>query len=196
MTPLRYWPIPICSATFVASVVLFITRSYRRRKSVLHRSIEFKIRPGDGKSLGVGVCVFILSPEKHPGCVLLGRRQGSDGAGTYALPGGHLEFGESVIACAERETLEETALKLVGTCCVGLVNAVEKDDDYHYVTPVCIGYTNEEPINLEPNKCDGWSWERWDSPDFPAPLFSGLRKLREAGYNPTLTPPPKVVVYE
>ncbi len=43
--------------------------------------------------------------------ILLGQRKGAHGAGTWATPGGHLEFGESVKACATRELLEETGLK-------------------------------------------------------------------------------------
>ena len=46
------------------------------------------------------------------GKILLGQRKNAHGEGTWAFPGGHLEFGESLEACAAREVLEETGLVL------------------------------------------------------------------------------------
>ncbi len=54
--------------------------------------------------VGVGVIVI------RNGGILLGKRIGSHGAGTWALPGGHLEYAERIEDCAAREVLEETGL--------------------------------------------------------------------------------------
>lgn len=134
----------------------------------------------------VGVGVFLLN-SRHPGKILLGKRKGSDGSGTYALPGGHLEFGEDYATCAAREVLEETNLTMKN-CWFGTVdNSVDVSVNYHYVTIFMVGEVTdpEECKNLEPDKCEGWSWVDWhDHQHFPGPLFTGLRNVRTSNYSP------------
>jgi ADP-ribose pyrophosphatase YjhB (NUDIX family) len=58
--------------------------------------------------VGLGVLIF------KEGKVLLGKRKHADGLGDgeYAGTGGHLEYMESIEACAKRETLEECGLEI------------------------------------------------------------------------------------
>jgi len=125
----------------------------------------------------VGVGVFILSSSstqstKTNPLFLIGRRLNAHGSGTWALPGGHLEFGESIEECACREVLEETGLKLDR----GSVRFLSATDDFmpnevakegqvkgkHYITMFMVGRREneeQEAKNLEVNKCEGWECE-------------------------------------
>jgi len=132
----------------------------------------------------VGVGVFVTSPS-HPGCVLLGKRRGSAGAGTWALPGGHLEQGESWEECAARETLEETSLVVDRVRVATVLNVVDRETDYHYVVVfmAATAAAGAEPINAEPDKCEGWQWFDWHG-ELPSPLFRPLQECRELGFDP------------
>ncbi len=54
--------------------------------------------------------------------------------GTYALPGGHLDFGESFEQCAAREVKEETGLNVQDVRFLTATNTVFGDAGKHYVT--------------------------------------------------------------
>ena len=157
---------------------------------------EFRIQAafnGRAKNtFGVGCGVFVTS-KAHPGCVLLGKRKGSTGEGLWALPGGHLEFAEALKQCATRELAEETGIsKTWNERVVFWDNAVDAEAGYHYVIAFVRVETSEEPKNMEPDKCEGWHWCKWDGSsgggelEFPRPeeLFLGLRNVRDRGLTP------------
>jgi 8-oxo-dGTP diphosphatase len=51
----------------------------------------------------VGVAILITEDDR----VLLMKRKGIHGTGTWSTPGGHLDFGDTPEQCAARETKEE-----------------------------------------------------------------------------------------
>ncbi len=125
----------------------------------------------------IGVGVIIKNGEK----ILLGRRLGSHGAGTWGLPGGHLDEGESVEQCARRETIEETGLQVGDVKPQGFSDTVFEELQKQYITLFveAASYTGEPQV-CEPDKCDEWRW--CDVDDLPQPLFVPLQSFIEQGY--------------
>jgi 8-oxo-dGTP diphosphatase len=125
----------------------------------------------------VGVAVFIIDK----GRILLGKRKGSHGAGSWATPGGHLEFGESVEDCARREVLEETNLTLKNLRLGPFTNNVFESEKRHYVTLFVLAAPASDALKtMEPRKCEGWLWFEWSS--LPEPLFAPIVTLRTQGF--------------
>ncbi|TPX16361.1 uncharacterized protein E0L32_004010 [Thyridium curvatum] len=112
-----------------------------------------------GSAVGIGVLV-----RDCEGRVVLGKRKASIGKGEWGFPGGHLEYGESIFECAERETLEETGLKVKGVKTIGVTSTVFPELQKHYITLFVLCEREDEkqePELLEPEKCEGWSWLTW-----------------------------------
>lgn len=123
--------------------------------------------PADQVRVGVGAFILSSSSSQNPQnpTFLIGKRLGSHGAGTYALPGGHLEFGESPEECAAREILEETGLQVKNVRFLTATNDVLREDRKHYVTMfvVCERVSEEEEARvMEVDKCEGWEWSEWE----------------------------------
>lgn len=133
-------------------------------------------RPVPEPIVRVGVAVIV----RRGALVLMGKRKGSHGAGTWSFPGGHLEFGETVFQCASRELEEETGLSLASPRKLTFTNDIFSVEDKHYVTLYVEGDNyDEEPTVKEPDKCEKWCW--FAAP--PSPLFLPVQNLINSGFN-------------
>lgn len=122
--------------------------------------------------IGLGVLVF-----NHSNQILLGKRKNAHGASSWAPPGGHLEFGESLEECAIREVLEETDLVIETPTFIAITNDIFKEENKHYVSILMKANVDEYQVvqNLEPHKVEDWQW--FSLQELPEHLFLPLKQL-------------------
>ena len=119
--------------------------------------------------VGLGIVVV------RDGKVLIGERTGNHGSGTFMLPGGHLEHGETFEEGGRREVEEECGLKNV---LIKGVISLGNDRDYgkHYISIGLLAESVEgEPYDAEPEKSRNWKW--YDPKDVPDNVFSPSKKI-------------------
>jgi 8-oxo-dGTP diphosphatase len=116
--------------------------------------------------VGVGVLIF------KDGKILLGARKSSHGAGEFAGPGGHLEFGETFEECAMRETREETGIEITNLRVICLSNLLMWEGKHYVDIGIVADWKSGEPQLCEPEKCDGWDW--YDSEKLPPTAFKNV----------------------
>ncbi|HEY8999281.1 MAG TPA: NUDIX domain-containing protein [Candidatus Saccharimonadales bacterium] len=96
------------------------------------------------------------------GKILLGKRKNCYGAGSWGLPGGHLEFNERLVDCICREIKEElgATVKPVQLKLVGISEGVHAPDGHHHVHATFELKAPEdfEPKLMEPERCEEWRW--------------------------------------
>lgn len=122
----------------------------------LHHQIDHLV-----PTVGVGAMVL------RDGKVLLGKRKGSHGAGTYAWCGGGVEFGESLEAAVAREVRQESGLVVSNTSFICVSNV--REYARHYIDFEFLVEAEGEPVLTEPDKGEAWEWYPLD--DLPGPLF-------------------------
>jgi 8-oxo-dGTP diphosphatase len=128
----------------------------------------------------VGVGAVVRDGER----VLVLRRAGAHGAGTWGLPGGNQEFGESPEGTAVRETLEETGLVVRPTDRLGFTDDPMPEIGRHYVT-LFIGCARlrGEPELREPEKATAFAWLTSDELRARrGELFDPLGRCLDAGF--------------
>jgi 8-oxo-dGTP diphosphatase len=120
----------------------------------------------------VGVAIIITRNDK----VLLMKRKGVDGLGTWSTPGGHLEYGETPEQCAAREAKEEVGLDVTDIHFRALTNDVFESSGRHYITLWMHGENKSgEPGIAAEHEVAEIGWFAWDA--LPAPLFLPLQNL-------------------
>lgn len=105
----------------------------------------------------VGIGVFIFNQNDQ---ILMGKRENAHGEGTWSIPGGHLEFGESFEDCACREIWEEVGLRINSPRVLGVTNDIFENENRHYVSVFLCAQspTNQSPIIKEPHKMSELDW--------------------------------------
>jgi 8-oxo-dGTP diphosphatase len=120
----------------------------------------------------VGVGLIIWKDEE----VLLVRRQGVHGSGTWSTPRGHLEAGESLEECASREAREETGVAVRDIRFRAITSDVFDPETGHYITVWMEGdLLAGEAEARATYELSTVAWFRGDR--LPSPLFLPLKNL-------------------
>ncbi|MCB9798175.1 NUDIX domain-containing protein [Candidatus Nomurabacteria bacterium] len=122
--------------------------------------------------VGIGVMIF------KDGKVLVCKRKGAHGQGQYAWPGGHLEYMESIVECAKRETREEAGIEIENVRFLRLMNLKEYAPKHYVDIAMIADWKSGEPQVLEPEKCEFWGW--YDPCEIPQPRFGALDTYLDA----------------
>ena len=127
----------------------------------------------------VGTAMIIARDGK----VLLMKRKGPHGHGTWSTPGGHLDFGEAPEQGARREAKEEVGLEVADIRFRTLTNDVFPEEGQHYITIWMEGQPIGEPSILAAEEVAEIGWFPWDA--LPQPLFLPLENLvKQNSYPP------------
>lgn len=133
----------------------------------------------------VGVAVILMRSGND---VLLGKRKGSHGTGTWSFPGGKLEHYETSRQRALIELTEETGLTDKNVILIDKHPWKVTEDFFpeglHYLTVYLRAkYISGNPRVMEPDKCEEWRWYSWSNLTRNN-LFIPVRNLINLGYNP------------
>lgn len=107
--------------------------------------------------------VAALAVVVHADRVLLVRRRHEPDADLWGFPGGHVDLGETLAACAERELVEETGVRATAGPLLTSIDVIRKDErggtQFHFVLVA----VRCEHVSGEPEAADDVVEARWVS---------------------------------
>lgn len=108
--------------------------------------------------IGVGVGALILN-DKNEVLLALRSQQAKNEKGKWEIPGGAVEFGETLEAALHREVFEEFGVTISIIKRFNVVDHILPDEQQHWVAQTFLcRIVSGEPKNCEPEKCDGLGW--------------------------------------
>ncbi|MDX3073610.1 NUDIX hydrolase [Streptomyces sp. NPDC088354] len=116
------------------------------------------------------VRVGVQTILRREGAILLGLRVNTFGHGTWGLPGGHVELGETLLEAAARELKEETGVAALEMR-VAHVTDPDPVANHHMQIGVEVLSFSGEPVVREAHRCG--RWEFWPLDALPEALFVG-----------------------
>lgn len=119
----------------------------------------------------VGISALARTPDG--GCVLIRRSDTSD----WAMPGGTLEWGETLRVAIERELLEEAGTRLISLGeLVGVYSRPDRDPRFHAVTVVVLA-TVAPPSQPPDNPLEILEVRVFPESELPGSLSHGMTDM-------------------
>jgi len=127
-------------------------------------------------SIKIGCELFVVRDN----ALLLGKRKNCYGEGTWGLPGGHLEYGETLIECARRELREELDIEALSLHPIIITDNLNYRGHYVHVSFLVKEFSGEIRCN-EPHLC--YEWRFFQQTDLPANIFPPHNKILKAYFD-------------
>ncbi|MDJ0572861.1 MAG: NUDIX domain-containing protein [Pleurocapsa sp. MO_192.B19] len=105
--------------------------------------------------IGVGVGAVLIEEKQ----ILLLQRLKQPEAGHWSIPGGAVEFGETIEDALKRELKEELSINVEIVSLLGVTNHILPQSEAHWVSPVfLVKIVSGNPRNVEENKHKALRW--------------------------------------
>jgi len=113
--------------------------------------VEDKNRPG------VGAALLVWESEKRER-ILVGKGHSSDAEEIYALAGGHVENGETLVQSALRESLEESGVSVNEPSLLTVYEFYNESKRRQFITVAFEGIWDGSTPKPEKGKRESWHW--------------------------------------